>query len=61
VGTTYLVGKTAIGDALTIGIAVGALAVLVFWKKVPEPLIVGLGALIGFVAYRVIQPEWVLH
>ena len=61
VGTTYLVAKTAIGDALTVGLAVIALAVLLIWKKVPEPLIVAAGALIGLLAYPLLRPGWVLQ
>jgi len=61
VGTTYLVAKTAIGDALTIGIAIVALVVLFLWKGIPEPLIVAAGASIGFIAYPLLQPTWVLQ
>ena len=61
VGTTYLVGKTAIGDALTIGLAAASLVVLFTWKKLPEPAVVLAGALIGLIAYPIIRPEWVLR
>lgn len=61
VGTTYLVGKTAVGDALTVGLAVAALIVLILWKRVPEPMIVATGALVGLLAYPAIQPAWVLQ
>jgi chromate transporter len=61
VGTTYLVGKTAVGDTLTVGLAGAALIVLFLWKRVPEPLLVTAGALIGLLAYPVIQPAWVLQ
>lgn len=60
VGTTYLMGKTAIGDALTIGIAAGSLLVLFLWRKLPEPFLVLAGALVGLIAYPIIQPAWVL-
>jgi chromate transporter len=60
VGTTYLVAKTAIGDVLTIALAAGALVILFLWK-IPEPLIVAAGALIGFVAYQLVRPEWILR
>ncbi len=59
-GTTVLVGRTAVGDPLTIAIAVLALAVLTLVPKLPEPLLVGLGALVGLIAYPVLQPAWVL-
>jgi chromate transporter len=61
VGTTYLVGKTAVGDTLTVGLAGAALIVLFLWKRVPEPLLVTAGALIGLLVYPVIQPAWVLQ
>lgn len=61
VGTTYLVAKTAIGDLLTIAIGVIALIVLFLWKRVPEPLVVAAGALIGLVAYPLLLPGWVLR
>ena len=46
-GTTVLVARAAIGDALTAAIAVVSLAVLAVPWKVPEPLVVLAGALIG--------------
>jgi chromate transporter len=61
VGTTYLVARTAVGDALTAGITVLSLAVLVFWKRCPDPLLVAVGAVIGLAMYQVIRPEWLLH
>jgi chromate transporter len=61
VGTTYLVARTAIGDVLTAAIALVSLAVLVSWKKCPEPLLVGAGAVVGLVSYRMIRPDWLLH
>jgi chromate transporter len=61
VGTTYLVGKTAIGDLLTVTVAAASLAALFVWKKLPEPVVVFAGALIGLIAYPIIRPEWVLR
>lgn len=61
VGTTYLVAKTAIGDALTLAIMALTLASLFLWKKCPEPLFVGLGAIVGLMAYPIIRPEWLLR
>ncbi len=46
---------------LTIGIAAAALVALFLWKKIPEPVIVAAGALIGFLAYPLLQPAWVLR
>ncbi len=60
VGTTYLVAKTAIGDVLTVGLGAVALLILFLWK-IPEPLIVAAGALIGLLAYPVLRPEWILR
>lgn len=51
VGTTFLVGKTAITDWTTAGIAVLSLAVLTAWKRAPEPLLVGLGGALGIAAH----------
>jgi chromate transporter len=61
VGTTYLVGKTAIGDALTIALAATSLIALFAWKRLPEPVVVLAGALIGLIAYPLIRPDWVLR
>lgn len=61
VGTTYLVGKEAIGDWLTIGIAVVSLAVIIAWKRLPEPFVVLGGGLIGLLTYPLVKPEWVLR
>lgn len=52
VGTTYLVGKEAIGDWLTALIAVASLAVIIFFKRVPEPLVIAAGAIIGLATYQ---------
>lgn len=51
VGTTFLVGKTAITDGTTGAIALLSLVVLSFWKRVPEPLMVGIGGVIGLAAH----------
>jgi chromate transporter len=52
VGTTWLVGKEAIGDWLTAAIAAGSLLVIVVWKKLPEPAVIVAGGVIGLLAYR---------
>jgi chromate transporter len=46
-GTTVLVARAAVGDAPTAAIAAASLAVLAAPWKVPEPLVVLAGALIG--------------
>jgi chromate transporter len=51
VGTTFLVGKTAITDWPTIAVAVLSLAALFLWKGLPEPLLVALGGLLGLAAH----------
>jgi chromate transporter len=61
VGTTWLVGKEAIGDWLTAAIALGSLLTIVFLKKLPEPLVILAGGAIGLLTYQVIRPEWLLR
>jgi len=61
VGTSYLVGRTAIGDLLTIALGAGALASALFLKRIPDALLVACGAAIGLIAYPVLQPHWLLH
>jgi chromate transporter len=58
VGTTYLIGKEAIGDWLTSVVAVTSLAAITFWKKLPEPVVILAGGVIGFLAYQALQPRW---
>lgn len=59
-GTTYLVGRTAVGDTLTVAVTLVSLAVLILLPRLPEPLLVGIGALIGLIAYPILLPGWVL-
>ena len=61
VGTSYLVGKTAVGDALTIAIGLAALATAFYAKRVPDPVLVASGAVIGMISYALIQPKWLLR
>ena len=61
VGTTYLVGKEAIGDWLTAVIGIVSLVVIIVWKKLPEPFVVVAGGMIGLIAYQSIHPAWLLH
>lgn len=59
-GTTYLVARTAIGDIFTVLVAALTLATLLLFPKLPEPLIVLTGALVGLCAYPLLNPAWVL-
>jgi hypothetical protein len=58
VGTTHLVGKTAIGDGLTVAVEAESLLVLLRWKRLPEPVVALAGASIGLVAYPLVRPDW---
>ena len=61
VGTSYLVGKTVIGDALTVALALIALGLVLFVKRLPDPLLVAGGAIAGLIAYPLLQPQWLLR
>jgi chromate transporter len=54
-----LLGKIAIGDWFTVLIAIGSVVVLFRWR-VSNPLLVGVTAVIGLVAFPLLQPHWVL-
>ena len=58
-GACVLLGKIAIGDWLTVLIAAGSVAVLFRWK-VSNPLLVGATAVIGLIAFPLLQPAWVM-
>ena len=58
-GACILLGRTAIGDWLTVAIAVASLAVLFRWK-VSNPLLIAANALIGLIAFPLLQPAWVM-
>jgi len=58
-GACVLLGKIAIGDWLTALIAVGSLAVL-FRFKVSNPMLIAVTAVIGLVAFPLLQPDWVM-
>ncbi len=57
-GACILLGKIAIGDWLTALIAVVSLVVLVRWK-VSNPILVAATAVIGLIAFPILQPTWV--
>jgi chromate transporter len=57
-GASILLGKIAIGDWLTVLIAIACLAVL-FRFKVSNPLLIGVTAIIGLIGFPILQPAWV--
>jgi chromate transporter len=58
-GACFLLGRIAIGDWLTILIAVGSLGILFRWK-VSNPLLVAATAVIGLIAFPLLHPAWVM-
>lgn len=58
-GACFLLGKIAIGDWLTVLIGVASLVVL-FRFKVSNPLLVAATAVVGIIAYPLLQPDWVM-
>jgi chromate transporter len=57
-GTTYLVGRPVIGDLLTLGLLAAAIVVTRLVKAIPDQVLVVSGALIGLIAYPLLQPAW---
>ena len=57
-GACFLLGKIAIGDWLTVLVGIGSLAVL-FRIKVSNPLLIAVTAVIGLIAFPLLQPGWV--
>jgi chromate transporter len=58
-GACVLLGKIAIGDLLTALIALVALGLL-FRFKISNPVLIAAAAVVGLVAYPLIQPHWVM-
>src|ERR1700733_12593203 len=58
-GACILLGRIAIGDWLTALIGVASLGVLFRWK-VHNALLIAATAVIGLVAYPLLQPAWVM-
>jgi chromate transporter len=58
-GASFLLGRIAIGDWLTLVIGVASLAILFRWK-VSNPLLIAVTAIVGLVAYPILQPVWVM-
>jgi chromate transporter len=57
-GASILLGKIAIGDWLTALIALVCLGLL-FRFRISNPLMVGGAAVVGLVAFPILQPGWV--
>jgi chromate transporter len=58
-GACVLLGRVAIGDWLTVLIGVVSLAILFRWK-VSNPLVIAATAVVGLIAYPLLQPTWVM-
>ena len=58
-GASILLGKIAIGDWLTAAVGLASLGVLFATKKVSNPMLMAATALIGIVAFPILQPDWV--
>ena len=58
-GACILLGRIAIGDWLTVLIGLVALGVLFRWK-VSNPLLIAATAVVGLIAYPLLQPDWVM-
>ena len=58
-GACVLLGRIAIGDWLTALIGLVSLAVLFRWK-VSNPLLIAVTAVLGLIAYPLLQPGWVM-
>ncbi|HEX9531531.1 MAG TPA: chromate efflux transporter [bacterium] len=56
-GAAVLLGRIAIGDWLTIVVALGSLAALARWNVKPY-LLVAVTAVIGLIAFPLINPTW---
>ena len=58
-GACVLLGRIAIGDWLTILIALGALIALFRWK-VSNPLLMAVTAVAGLIGFPLLHPAWVM-
>lgn len=58
-GACILLGRIAIGDWLTALIGVASLAVLFRWK-VSNPILIAATAIVGLIAFPLLQPGWVM-
>src|SRR5689334_17644302 len=57
-GASVLLGKIAIGDWLT-GVTAAASLIVLFRWKVSNPMLVAVTAIVGFVAFPILRPDWV--
>jgi len=57
-GACFLLGKIAIGDWLTAAVGLVSLGVLFRWK-ISNPLLIAVTAVVGLIAYPLLQPAWV--
>jgi chromate transporter len=58
-GACILLGRIAIGDWLTVLIAATSLAALFRWK-INNPLLIAVSAVVGLIAFPLLQPTWVM-
>jgi chromate transporter len=58
-GACILLGRIAIGDWLTVAIAAGSMAALIRWN-VNNPLLIAVTAVVGLIAFPLLQPTWVM-
>lgn len=58
-GACVLLGKIAIGDWLTAAVGLASLGVLFKWK-VPNPALMAATAVIGLIAFPLLEPSWVM-
>lgn len=58
-GASVLLGKIAIGDWLTVVVGIASLAVLFRWK-ISNPMLIAATAVVGLIAYPILQPAWVM-
>jgi len=58
-GASVLLGRIAIGDWLTAFMGVASLVLLFRWK-VNNPLLMAAAAVIGLIAFPLLQPAWVM-
>jgi chromate transporter len=58
-GASVLLGRIAIGDWLTALIGLASLGVLFRWK-VSNPMLIAATAIVGLIAFPLLQPTWVM-
>ena len=55
-GAVLVLGRRALVDLTTVAIALGSLLVLVRWKRIPEPALIGIAGVLGILAMRAPLP-----